>query len=87
MPLAPHVSSPCISVCTVDPETELCRGCYRSMEEIAGWLEMGREARRTVLRRVATRRLELGAEADEAARTEARAARRAGRRRASQRNR
>ncbi len=87
MPSAPHVASPCTSVCILDPESELCRGCYRTMEEIASWLTMDPEARLAVLEQVAARRREHDAETVEAARAAARAARRAGRRRLNQRDR
>lgn len=33
------VESPCIKVCKYDDEG-ICEGCYRSMEEITGWLFM-----------------------------------------------
>jgi predicted Fe-S protein YdhL (DUF1289 family) len=29
--------SPCISVCRIDPETGLCQGCLRTLDEIADW--------------------------------------------------
>lgn len=29
--------SPCISVCKIDPQTGLCEGCWRTLDEIAGW--------------------------------------------------
>jgi len=31
------VPSPCISVCTIDPATGLCAGCFRTVDEIAAW--------------------------------------------------
>lgn len=31
------VPSPCISVCRIDPATGWCEGCYRTIDEIAGW--------------------------------------------------
>ena len=31
------VPSPCISVCTMNPDTGLCNGCYRTLDEIAAW--------------------------------------------------
>jgi uncharacterized protein len=31
------VPSPCISVCRMDAVTGLCEGCFRTLEEIAGW--------------------------------------------------
>lgn len=75
--------SPCIAVCTLDPETELCRGCYRTIEEIGGWMLMSPDERRQVAARIAERRKRYDAETAEARRAAARRARRAGRRRAS----
>ncbi len=30
-------ASPCISVCHMDADTGWCRGCYRTIAEIAEW--------------------------------------------------
>jgi uncharacterized protein len=29
--------SPCISVCRIEPETGWCKGCLRTLQEIADW--------------------------------------------------
>lgn len=34
------VASPCIKVCVIHPETQLCTGCLRTLDEIAGWGRM-----------------------------------------------
>lgn len=34
------IQSPCVRVCQLDPDTGFCRGCYRTVDEIAGWPEM-----------------------------------------------
>ncbi len=31
------VPSPCISVCQMDTNDDICRGCYRTRAEIASW--------------------------------------------------
>ncbi len=41
--------SPCIQVCVVHPETRLCTGCARSIDEIARWSRMSPEERRAVM--------------------------------------
>lgn len=41
--------SPCIQVCVVHPESRLCTGCYRSIDEIAGWAAMSSAERRAVM--------------------------------------
>jgi uncharacterized protein len=33
-----NLVSPCIGVCIIDPESGFCRGCARTISEIAGWL-------------------------------------------------
>ncbi|MQR00900.1 DUF1289 domain-containing protein [Glaciimonas sp. GS1] len=30
-------NSPCINVCQIDDETSLCKGCARTLDEIAKW--------------------------------------------------
>jgi predicted Fe-S protein YdhL (DUF1289 family) len=53
------IETPCIKVCILDPESRLCRGCGRSLEEIARWSVLSAEERRRVVaelpRRLATR--------------------------------
>ncbi|HER27524.1 MAG TPA: DUF1289 domain-containing protein [Rhodospirillales bacterium] len=37
MPSLEQAPSPCISVCKINPGEELCRGCWRTRDEIKGW--------------------------------------------------
>lgn len=41
--------SPCIDVCTMDPVAHLCRGCGRTLEEIAGWSTLDDAERRRIM--------------------------------------
>ena len=50
------VKSPCIKVCKYD-EDHVCMGCYRTMEEITGWLFMADEEKAKVLKDAEVRRL------------------------------
>lgn len=34
------VPSPCLSVCRMDATRAFCEGCWRSIDEIAGWSRM-----------------------------------------------
>ena len=43
---AGRVASPCISVCVLDAASGMCTGCLRTLDEIAGWIDMSDEARR-----------------------------------------
>jgi uncharacterized protein len=57
---AQHVASPCISVCTIDPASGLCAGCYRTLDEIGGWIELSNEAKRALVAALPARRSRLG---------------------------
>jgi uncharacterized protein len=46
--------SPCINVCTLDA-AGYCIGCYRTIEEIAGWRSLSAGEQRAVLRQLAER--------------------------------
>ncbi|MDP8995591.1 MAG: DUF1289 domain-containing protein [Pseudomonadota bacterium] len=43
------IATPCVKICVIDPETDLCIGCGRDRDEIAGWIGMGVAARKTVM--------------------------------------
>jgi len=42
--------SPCNSVCRIDPRTDLCLGCQRTLEEIADWPMLSVAEKRALLR-------------------------------------
>lgn len=50
------IVSPCISVCMLDRDRDLCRGCYRSRAEIAEWLRADDDRRREILAAANARR-------------------------------
>ncbi|MBI1395393.1 MAG: DUF1289 domain-containing protein [Betaproteobacteria bacterium] len=50
------VESPCIKVCVMDEVTGLCRGCLRTLDEIAWWSGMSDHEKRDVLARLEARR-------------------------------
>jgi predicted Fe-S protein YdhL (DUF1289 family) len=43
------IESPCVKICTLDTQAGLCRGCGRTLAEIAGWVRMSSEERRRVM--------------------------------------
>ena len=51
----PHVPSPCLSVCVMDPQTDVCAGCWRTLEEIGVWSRISDEAKRQVWQRIQQR--------------------------------
>jgi predicted Fe-S protein YdhL (DUF1289 family) len=44
-----EVKSPCISVCALNDDG-VCIGCWRSVDEIAGWSDLSNEEKRAVLK-------------------------------------
>jgi predicted Fe-S protein YdhL (DUF1289 family) len=52
----PTPPSPCISLCKMDPETGLCQGCLRTLDEIVQWSQADDDVKRAVW--VAIRRRE-----------------------------
>jgi predicted Fe-S protein YdhL (DUF1289 family) len=42
------VPSPCISICAIDPGTGYCVGCFRTLDEIAGWIGLDAAARLSI---------------------------------------
>jgi prolyl-tRNA editing enzyme YbaK/EbsC (Cys-tRNA(Pro) deacylase)/predicted Fe-S protein YdhL (DUF1289 family) len=50
-----EVPSPCISVCQINAATGCCEGCFRTLDEIAGWSVATPEAKRSLWRAIAQR--------------------------------
>ena len=50
--------SPCISICQMDPQADVCLGCYRTRQEIASWSRMSVKAQRELLAVLNERRAE-----------------------------
>lgn len=49
------MDSPCIKVCVIEPQTGLCQGCGRSLDEIARWASMTDDERRAIMAGLAER--------------------------------
>ncbi|TAK37447.1 MAG: DUF1289 domain-containing protein [Betaproteobacteria bacterium] len=43
------IASPCNKVCVMDAKSGLCRGCYRTLDEIARWADMSEPERARVI--------------------------------------
>lgn len=44
-----EIASPCVKVCVVHPVTGICIGCYRTLDEIAGWSAMSDAQRSDII--------------------------------------
>jgi len=51
----PGPNSPCLNICSLD-EQGVCRGCYRTLAEIAAWTRMNPDEQWMVVRRAESRR-------------------------------
>jgi hypothetical protein len=53
------VPSPCINVCRMVPETGLCQGCMRTIEEIVAWGKADDGYKRAVWAEIRRRETEI----------------------------
>ena len=51
--------SPCNKVCVMDDEGRYCRGCARTLDEIARWSGMTDEEREAVMAQLPARRSDV----------------------------
>ena len=47
--------SPCISICQMSDDTGYCAGCWRSLDEIAGWSTRSSDEKREIWQRIGQR--------------------------------
>jgi len=52
--------SPCTAVCLLDSDTGLCRGCFRSLAEIAAWSTLDPAEKQRILGALPARRAAAG---------------------------
>jgi predicted Fe-S protein YdhL (DUF1289 family) len=55
-PTQPAIVSPCTGICAIEDD-DLCRGCVRTLDEIATWGMMTPDQRTAVMADLPTRRL------------------------------
>lgn len=51
------IASPCIKVCVLDGASGLCRGCHRTLDEIAHWSTLSDAERAAVIAALPARKL------------------------------
>ena len=54
------IETPCIAVCLMDPRTNLCFGCGRTLPEIARWGRMDSAERQSIMSRLRQRMRDAG---------------------------
>ncbi len=50
-----EIESPCVKVCVIHPESRLCTGCLRTIDEIGAWSRMSAEARSAIMAELPSR--------------------------------
>ncbi|MFN3625967.1 MAG: DUF1289 domain-containing protein [Hyphomicrobium sp.] len=50
------IETPCVNVCDIDRPSGLCRGCGRSVPEIARWSKMTSTERRQIMNELPARK-------------------------------
>ena len=53
-------ASPCTAVCVLDSDSGYCRGCFRSLAEIAAWSSLERGEKQRILGELPARRSRAG---------------------------
>jgi uncharacterized protein len=53
----PGVPSPCVSICELNERDSSCKGCYRTLAEIAAWGHMDDAAKLATWARIEARQL------------------------------
>ncbi len=43
-----EIDSPCVKICVIHPQSRLCTGCLRSIDEISTWSRMSHEERAAI---------------------------------------
>ena len=46
------IKSPCVDVCKIDPESKVCLGCNRTIEEIANWSSLNDLEKKNILTKI-----------------------------------
>lgn len=55
----PDIESPCRKICLLDPAERVCRGCGRTLDEIATWTTSDRATKLKILARSGERLAKL----------------------------
>jgi uncharacterized protein len=64
-PVGIFLETPCVNICLLDDKSGLCVGCGRSGDEIARWVEMTPEQRRTIMKTLPERLERMASIAEE----------------------
>ncbi|PRC93729.1 DUF1289 domain-containing protein [Solimicrobium silvestre] len=50
--------SPCTNICKIDAQTGWCEGCWRTIDEIAGWGSAGEPVKELIMQNIEQRKIQ-----------------------------
>lgn len=50
-----EIQSPCTRICVIHPDARICTGCFRTIDEIAGWSRYSQAERSALMAELPTR--------------------------------
>ncbi len=54
-----EVDSPCVNICIVHPQANICTGCFRTIDEISSWSKMSETERKGIIKELPNRSSKL----------------------------
>ncbi len=54
-----EVESPCVNICIIHPQENICAGCFRTIDEISSWSDMSKSARKEIIKELPSRSSKL----------------------------
>ena len=54
-----EVDSPCVNICIIHPQANICTGCFRTIDEISSWSKMSNSERKGIIKELPNRSLKL----------------------------
>ena len=54
-----EVDSPCVNICIVHPQANICTGCFRTIDEISSWSNISETERKRIIKELPNRSAKL----------------------------
>ena len=54
-----EIDSPCVNICIVHTQANICACCFRTIDEISGWSNMSAAQRKEIIKELPNRALKL----------------------------
>jgi len=54
-----EVDSPCVNICIIHPQANICTGCFRTIDEISSWSKMSNSKRKGIIKELPNRSSKL----------------------------